>query len=122
MTQGVTGSYAINGTDFLLQPTIGKWIDRPIKGFDGNGHPIYPAVREFQITWQLISMTDVTQLQTFFNTVSSTGTATVDLPKYQTSPYQFYSYTGATLGEPVIGEFFEQHEVDVSMMIYGIRT
>lgn len=122
MTQGTTGTYAINGTELLLQPTSGKWIDRPIKGFDGNGHPIYPAVREFELTWQLISMTDVAQLQTFFNSVSSTGTAVVDLPKWQTAPYQFYSYSGTTLGEPVISEFFEQHETDVSLLIYGIRT
>lgn len=122
MTTGVSGSYAIQGTDLSLQPTTGRWIDRPPKGFDGNGHPVYPGVREFELTWQLISMADIEQIQNFFNTVSSTGTVAVDLPQFNASPYQFYRYSGTTLGEPTLGEFFEKHETTVTMLIYGIRT
>lgn len=115
-------AYSINGTTLFLQPTTGRWLERPIKGFDGSGHPIYVSTREFEMRWQLISMTDVEQIQGFFNIVAATGTAVVGLPEYNVAPYAFFSYSGCTLEEPMVGEFFEKHQTEVTLLIHNIRT
>ena len=122
MTQGVTGSYAINGNEFTVQPTSGRWMPRDELGIDGNGHFVYPAYREFEITWGLVDPADVNQLQTFFNSIGNTGTAIVDLPKYADANYTFQSYTGCVLREPEIGAYFSEHQTDVTLLIVKIRT
>jgi hypothetical protein len=120
MTQGVTGSYAIDGVDLLLQPTTGRWVGREIVAFSGEGRPIYPAPRDFELRWDLMSMDEFSQIQSSFNAVRSSGTAVVDLPKYATTPYQFYSYTGCLLQEPVGLEFFETYVTDVVLVVSNV--
>ena len=122
MTIGTSGTFAINGTDLPILPTTSGWVQRDSLGFTGDGHPDYVGVREYRMEWQLISMTEAAQLQGFFDTLGVTGTASVDLPKYNTAPYQYYTYSGTTLSEPQMDIFFEQHEVSVSLLIYGIVT
>lgn len=117
---GASGTYAINGTDFTLKPTTAKWVDRDNLGMDGNGRPIYPAVRSFEMNWQLIDADSLVQLIGFFNSVQNTGTVTVDLPKWGTAPHQFERYSGCTLSEPMVNEFFEDNTQNVRMLIYGI--
>lgn len=121
MTIGTSGSYAINGTDLTLQPTAGRWLDRTSLGFTGDGHPEYAGVREFEMRWELISMDDTQQLQDFFDNMGVTGTVVVDLPKYK-QPWQFFSYSGAVMGEPSSSEYFEKHETNVVLVVYGIVT
>ena len=115
-------AYTINGTTLTLQPTSGRWIDRPILGFSGNGHPEYAGVREFELRWQLSSRSDANQLQGLYDALNVTGTAAVGLPKYRTSTWEFYTYSGCTLGEPSSAEFFEKHETEIILMVYGIVT
>lgn len=115
-------AYRINGSDFLLQPTTGKWMPRQPLGIDGNGHTIYPALREFQLTWQTIDLASYNQLLTWFNGIGSTGTSVVDLPQFGASTYTFYSYTGCVLQEPVVEEYFMENELRASMFILGIRV
>jgi len=122
MTAGISGSYAINGTELLLQPTSGRWIDRTPLGFTGNGHPEYAGVREFEMRWQLSPMSDANQVYGLFQQLDVTGTAVMDLPKYKATPYQFYSYSGTTLSEPSSGEYFERHESEIVLIVYGIIT
>lgn len=119
---GASGTFAINGTELLLQPTTGRWIPRDIMGFTGDGHPDYVGVREFEMTWQLISVNDAYQLQNFFDTLGITGTAVVDLPKYRSATYIFESYSGCTIGEAEMDVYFEQHETSMTLLIYGIVT
>ena len=118
---GASGTYAIQGTDLTLQPTTGRWIDRDVVGFDGSGHPIYPAIATFEMTWQLISASDFAQLVTFYNQVQNTGTVAVDLPKWGTSPHQFNRYSGCTLGEPLVNEFFLDHIEEVRLLVYNVQ-
>ena len=59
---GLSGTFAINGTNFLLPPTESGWVGRNDFGIDGGGHPIYPAMREFEISWGLAHPTDVKQI------------------------------------------------------------
>lgn len=122
MTQGVTGSYAINGSDITIQPTSGQWKPRDPLGVDGNGHFVYPPYREFEMSWGLLSPSDTNQLQNFFASIGNTGTAVVDLPKYANISYTFYSYTGCVLQEPSFGIFFTEHQTDITLLITKIRT
>lgn len=117
----LSGTYQINGTELSLQPTSGKWISRDILGFTGDAHPEYAGVREFEMRWELISMDDAAQLQTFFESIGTTGTAVVTIPKWR-QPWQFESYSGTTLGEPTSDEFFQYHETNISLLIYRIVT
>ncbi len=120
--QGYSGTYAINGTELTLQPTEGQWAERARLGVDGNGHPIYSAVREFEIRHQLSSMTDYNQLVSFYKQVSVTGTAVVDLPQFDGAGYIFKSYSGCTLSEPTIGAFFNEYAQDVVLKVLNIRV
>ena len=122
MTQGVTGSYAVNGTEFTIQPTSGQWRPRDALGVDGNGHFVYPPYREFEITWGLLSPSDANQMQTFFESIGNTGTAIVDLPKYADVSYQFFSYSGCVLQEPSFGVYFTEHYVDITLIVTKIKT
>ena len=63
MTAGASGTYAINGIDFL-PPTTGRWLPKNAIGIGGDGHAIYAGVREFELKWQLTAPSDVYQLQT----------------------------------------------------------
>src|SRR4030067_3047001 len=107
--------YKINGTEITLQPTTGQWLAREEIARDGNGHPIYPAIREFEMTWQLISPTNVNQLQTFFDSVNPTGTVVAELPRYAFSSYTFYAYSGCAMTEPEYSTYFNQNYQDVSL-------
>jgi len=122
MSQGTSGTYAFNGVDFLLQPSSGRWIQRAELGIDGLGHPIYPAVREFEISWDLISANDLYQINNIFNQVSNTGTIVVDLPKYGDTQYNFFSYSGCTLSEPQYDTYFMGHVQNVRLLVMNIRT
>lgn len=122
MTIGASGSYAVQGTNFTLQPTSGRWLDRDNLGFDGGGHPVYPSVRTFEMSWELINASDLSQIIGFYNQVMNTGTVAVDLPKWNGDPYQFTRVSGCTLGEPSVNQFFETHTQEVRLLIYGIVT
>lgn len=122
MTQGTSGTFGINGTDFYLPPTEHRWMPRTMLGRDGAGHPIYSGVREYEMRWQLGTPTDYWQLQNWFNMMSNTGTLVVDLPVYSLSgSYTFISYTGCTLAEPE-GAYFNEHKSDMILVIGNIRT
>lgn len=122
MTAGFSGSYGINGTNFSIQPTTGRWMPKTPLGIGGDGHIIYPGVREFELTWQLSDPSAVNQLQTFFDAINNTGTAVVDLPRYNYASYQFYSYTGCVLGEPEQDVYFNEHQTSILLIVSNIRT
>ncbi len=122
MTQGYSGSYAINGIDLTLQPSEGKWTERNILNFDGFGHPIYPGVSEFEMRFVLSSPSDFSQLTNFFNSAGSTGTFAVDLPQFGASGYLFFRYSGCVLQEPYFEAYFSENHQEVVMRISNIRT
>jgi len=120
---GASGTYAINGTDFLMQPTKAKWKQRKDVGMDGNGHTIYTAVRDFEISWNLMHPTDWAQIISAYQTVQNTGTITFDLPEYNNpNLFEFQSYSGCIISEPEQGEYFQGWVSDVSILVYNVRT
>lgn len=122
MTTGASGTYSINNTDLTLQPTEGRWIERDNLGFDGQGHPIYPAKRNFEITWVLESQSDLSQVINFYNTVGNTGTVVFCLPEWGANEYRFKNYSGCTLSEPTIDPYFMGYSQSVRLVIHNIQT
>lgn len=122
MTSGYSGSYAVNGVNLLLSPTYGGWSERSELGIDGNGHPIYPAVRQFELYWGLAHPNDVKQILDAYATVANTGTVSFDLPEWGASDYLFKSYSGCTLREPQVGNYFAEHFEDVRLTVLLVRT
>lgn len=115
-------AYKINGTDITIQPETGHWVDRESIGRDGNGRNVYVAPREFELKWGLISISEWSQLRTFFGSVGATGTAVVTLPKYSSSSYAYYDYSGCILNEPTVGEYFEEFVSDVRLVVSRVIT
>lgn len=120
--QGYTGSFALNGTALTLQPSTFNWENREQLGMDGNGKPMYSAVGEFQLMWGLMSTTELNQLTTFFDSVSSTGTVVADLPQWGHTGYYFKSYSGTVMHRPTVGEYFNSYVTDVRLVLSNIRT
>lgn len=115
-------TYKLNGSAFTLPPTSGRWMPRGILGTDGNGHSIYSAIREYQITWQLISPSEFNQLLNFYLVSGVTGSCVAELPQYNAASYTFYAYSGCAVREPEIFEYFSENIMNVSMLITGIRA
>lgn len=115
-------AYKINGTTITLQPTEGNWVNRERVAVDGNQHPIYPALREFELKWDLVSASEFNQLLGFFNAVGTTGTAVVTLPKYGNASWLFYDYSGCVLSEPELGAYFETYGQSVKLLVSRIRA
>lgn len=122
MTTGLSGSYAFNNVNLTLQPTTGKWVERTAYGIDGNAHPIYSSFRNFELTWELISPADAKQLIDSFNTISTTGTVVSCLPEWGALEYQFMNYSGTTMQEPTVGEYFQGFIQSVKLLLINIRT
>ena len=115
-------TYKINGTAITLQPTSGNWVNREIAGYTGNQNPIYPGLRSYELSWDIIEESDLYQLQGFFNGITASGSVVAELPKYADATYNFFAYTGCMLNEPQIGPFFEQHPMQAKLLISRIRT
>ena len=115
-------TYKINGSTITLQPTTGKWEARDPIGVDGNGHAVYSSMREFEMRWGFMSMSEFQELQGFYDSIGNTGTAVVSMPQYGASTYTFYDYTGCVVREPEAGEFFEQYVSDVKLLIVKVST
>ena len=114
--------YKINNTELVLKPTTGQWLPREEVGIDGSGHPVYSAVRRYELRWDLVRMSDYAELMNFYQQVASGSNVVCELPRLGAATYTFYDYSGCTLSEPEIGTYFEEHALDVSMLILNIHT
>ena len=115
-------TYKINGSTITLQPTQGSWDKRESIGIDGNGHAVYSALREFEMRWGFMSMSEFQEMQNFYDSIGNTGTAVVSLPQYGASSWTFYDYTGCVLREPEVGEYFKQYVSDVRLLVVKVST
>lgn len=114
--------YKINGVELTNQPTSGKWMERKELGISGDGHFIYPAVREYLFQWGILSPSEFNEIYTYYMKVGTTGTVVVDLPQFGNNTYTFYSYSGCILSEPSVGAYFNEYYTDVSMSVKNIRV
>ena len=121
MTIGASGSYGINGVNLSLQPTSGRWLLASPLGITGDGHPIYSAIHEFEISWALTAQDDLNQIQNFRDLVWLTGTVSIDLPAYRGSSYVFQTYSGCSLYEPERDMYFADHTSNFRLIVGNIR-
>jgi hypothetical protein len=112
--------YKINNTLLLSQPETGRWVNRSDLGMDGAGHPVYPALREYELNWGYMDTAELYQLQSFYELVGNSGTVSVDLPEHAAGVYGFHTYSGCTLSEPQFSNYFEEHYSDVKLIIYKV--
>ena len=118
--QGYSGSYAINGGS-ILQPTTHQWANQSPLGLDGNGRPLYPALKEYELGWGLMSANDLETLIQYSQYSLLTGTVVVDLPKWG-DDFMFQSYSGTYVQRPSVGSYFTDHVPDVRIIVSNIRT
>jgi hypothetical protein len=115
-------TYKINDTELLIQPTDAHWISRESLARDGVGHNIYPGIYQFEMTFQLEFTSGTSQLQDFYDAVAVTGTAVVELPRYNYPTYEFFAYSGCVIDEPIFDNYFAEHQRSVKLLISNIRT
>ena len=115
-----TGTYAVNNVAFALMPTTGRWMPRNLIGISGDGHDIYGRTREFQLRWGLASPSEFNQWYTWFNSIGVTGTVVFSLPQYGAATYEFKNYSGCTISEPNIGEYFTENHREVAITLRNI--
>lgn len=122
MTTGLSGTYAFNNINLQLPPSEGEWKERTSYGVDGNAHMVYSSVRDFELSWDLQSTNDASQIIGFYNLVSNTGTLVACLPKWGDPEYTFYNYSGTTLQEPTFGSYFQGYPQSAKLLIMNVRT
>lgn len=115
------GQYKLNGVEFTTQPTTGRWLERTNQGLSGDGHPVYSAVREFEMRWNLLDQASVQQAQNWFEQTIS-GTVSLDLPNLYGASYAFQTYSGCVLYEPVRGAYFTEHTTEFVLVAGSIRV
>ncbi|KKN62741.1 hypothetical protein LCGC14_0508600 [marine sediment metagenome] len=115
-------SWKINGHDAC--PTRGRWMGRPVVDIQGDGRPIYPAMRSFQLEWRFTNFSEWANAQAVFDDIQSTGTTVVEIPTFPTttgSVYGFTEYSGVFITEPEIGPFFAGYPSRMIIIISNIR-
>lgn len=120
MTTGLSGTFAFNGIDFSLPPTSGRYLPRQEFGVDGNAHSIYPAFREFELTWELIGQNDLSTFISAYNAIGNTGTVVVDIPGFGLNAYSFVRVSGCVLTEPELDIYFQGYSQSVRLVIRKI--
>lgn len=111
-----------NGTGLMLPPTTAGWVTQETIGINGNGHAIYSAVREFQMTFNLTSQGEFYELINYFRQVSVTGTLVATLPQIDSNTFAYKNYSGTILRQPEMQEYFaEEYSSDVRITLL-VRT
>lgn len=122
--------YEINGRR-LLNPTAFRWLPRGVLDVQADNRPIYSAVRTAELRWVISYVDQFALLMATFRDLQSSGTAVVNVPAFPDyldypqatgTVYGFRKYSGCTLGEPVMGPFFEGFPTDVALIIGNIVT
>lgn len=122
MTAGLSGSYAFDNVNLQQPPTTGKWVGRTNYGMDGGAHPVYSSFRNFEMKWDLISVSDLQQIINVYNAVGNTGTVVTCLPQWGASDFSFFNYSGTTLQEPEVGEYYMGFVQNVTLLVINART
>lgn len=112
----------LNGVAITPQPTRFKWVEREDQGTAGSGHQILGSVRDFEISWGLMSPEDFSAIYDIWYTQGTTGTVVSTLPVLHSGTYVFADYSGTILEEPTVGDYFAQYITNVSLRIRNVTT
>ena len=111
-----------NGTGLMLPPTTAGWLEQSAIGTSGDGHIIYPAFREFQLTFNLTSQQEWYELLAYFNRVSVTGTLVASLPDYSSNTFAYRNFSGVILRQPTMTEYFNEEWSSEVKLVLLVRT
>lgn len=111
-----------NGTGLILPPTTAKWINQEPLGFNGVGQAVYPALREFELTFNLTNQGELFEMINYFNMVSVTGTLVANLPAYGTNTFQYRNYSGVIVRQPEVSEYFAEEWTTEVRVVLLVRT
>lgn len=117
----VFNTFAFNGVTGS-QPTTHGWVHKEMIGVDGNGVAIYPRFSSYEMMWDFLSTDEFNQIYSAYSVQGTTGSTVSSLPKWNTSPYQFYAYSGTILREPEYKDWFQNFYTDVRLLIVRILT
>lgn len=112
----------INGVDLDMQPSEHGWKTPSPLGNNGNGTPIYPALFEYELIFNLESAADFNDLMGYVNLISTTGSIVAGLPEWGAATYANKNYSGCFLQQPEFQGYFEEHHQEVRVRIIGIRV
>jgi hypothetical protein len=118
----VTGSYNFDHHGLPTLPTQAHWVPLEQLDVDGNGHPIYPTVHEFELQWSAMWIADFDALVHLCENMTSTGTVVSTLPEYHANDYQYFNYSGTILQLPKPGQYFEGYILNTTMVISNVRV
>lgn len=111
-----------NGTGLMVQPTTAGWVQQDEIGINGLGISIYPALREFQLTFNLTSQGELYELINYFDQIGTTGSIVATLPAWGANTFQYRNYSGVVLKQPSMTEYFaEQWSTEVNLVLL-VRT
>lgn len=118
----VTNAFKIAGVAISHQPTSHKWVERREMGLTGDGHAVYPSIREYELAWDFLSPSEFNELYTHYLSIGVTGSVAVELPQHASATYQFYAYSGCILREPSYQDFFDNYYTNVKLLVVRIQT
>ena len=114
-------TYKINGVE-IAKPTSMKWDDKKEHGITGTGNTVYGRFRSAELKWNILYPADVVLLQNAFLYSQNSGQVVVELPSYGVATYQFTEYSGCYLPDLRVGEFFEEHYSDVTLVVTRVSA
>lgn len=109
----------INSVDIATMPSDHDWGDRTTLGYDGNGSPIYTAPRTYEMSWEWVDASTLSQMITAFNGASGTSQQ-VTLPTWN-SPTGGYSTYNAIFTEPTYKNSFMGNYGNVKWLLLNIK-
>ena len=115
-------TFKINSTALGRFPTNHRWVKQDILGVTGDGHPMYPAYREYELEFDFASPSEFNEFITYYNGIGITGTISADLPEYGAVAYTFKTYSGITMSSPEFGNYFEGYYQSARLLLARIRT
>lgn len=115
-------TFSVNGVQFSIQPSAHRWVNQEIIGTTGDGHPIYPAFRSYELEFDFQSALEFNEFQNSFNAIGLTGTANVSLPEYGVATYQFRTYSGTVITQPTYSDYYQNYYQEAKITIQKIRT
>lgn len=114
-------SYKIGGTELTLQPSVGVWIVPDPLGIGISGMARYPQVYQYELSWDLMPMSDFNQVYEMYQNQSLTGTYVVELPDMASNTWEYREFSGTIIDHPIVEQYFMDHLENVSLRIRNIR-
>lgn len=115
-------TFKINNTALSRFPTNHRWVSQETYGLTGDGHPMYPAYREYELEFDFASPSEYNEFMTYYNSIGITGTISADLPEYGVATYVFRTYSGIVMSQPEFNNYFEGYYQSAKLLLARIRT